>query len=370
MEYQFKNKEEELFHIIRVNGSSYEEYLRVVEMIQNINYTDANDRGFLHEAVRSNKKQVAFDLMERGIDIDLQDVTGNTALMSMVSGEQWDLFRAALQYHPNINLKNWRTGNSLLWNVVLSNKKESNCLAKELLKMGANPYSHNLRGKSVIDLATIQSKEELLEAFLQVGKPDYEEEIGFHIPRNAAGIFSMKMRDYQKFICVEGVTLDYLEEKIYSYLEICGGKKKKYQLKLVPIENTEWTYIRCSDNMDFYNYHNLMSWFWGIAEDSIIPKQNICVALHKNEERCSYYGVIEDLQHGDRMVGRFQNGESFSIYLPEAYKKNGNAKSYSDILPNKSVSLYLNNCGFSLEWLNQPSAMPGREFEVEMAVEN
>lgn len=48
LNYQFESIEEELLHIIRVNGSAYEEYQNVVEKVQNLNYTDDNDSSFLH----------------------------------------------------------------------------------------------------------------------------------------------------------------------------------------------------------------------------------------------------------------------------------------------------------------------------------
>ena len=121
--------------------------------------------------------------------------------------------------------------------------------------------------------------------------------------------------------------------------------------------------------MDFYNYHNLMSWIWGLPEDKNPPSRTVCAALHESDERLSYYGVMDKITIGDaRLVGRFQNGESFSIYLPEAYKKDGNAQSYRDFLPITSIRQYLTSCGFDEAWLHALSEMPGSEIVVEMAV--
>lgn len=47
LNYVFVNEEEELFHVIRTRGTTYENYKDVVEKIHNINYTDSNDRSFL-----------------------------------------------------------------------------------------------------------------------------------------------------------------------------------------------------------------------------------------------------------------------------------------------------------------------------------
>lgn len=172
-----------------------------------------------------------------------------------------------------------------------------------------------------------------------------------------------------KFICTEDTTVEYLKDKIMDYATIAGGKKTKYKFKLVPIEGSRWIIICCPDRMDFYNYHNLMSWIWGISGDVKMPRQTICVATHVNDARLSYYGIMDKSKYGDAWImGRFQNGESFSVYLPEAYKKEGNARSDRDLLPIKMIGQYLEICGFDEMWLNKATDMPGEEIEVEIAV--
>lgn len=121
--------------------------------------------------------------------------------------------------------------------------------------------------------------------------------------------------------------------------------------------------------MDFYNYHNLMSWIIWESDEIKSPSQTICVAVNKKDARLSYYGIMDKPKYGDRVVGRFQNRESFSIYLPEAYKKDGNAKSYRDVLPIKMIDKYLEVCGLDEKWLNAAVDMSGEEIEVEMAVQ-
>lgn len=92
------------------------------------------------------------------------------------------------------------------------------------------------------------------------------------------------------------------------------------------------------------------------------------MATNIKDIRLSYYGTMDKLKYGDRVVGRFQNGESFSIYLPESNKKEGNAKSYSDVLPIKSFDKYLEICGLDEVLMKKATDMPGEEIEVEMAV--
>ncbi|MDE6620077.1 MAG: ankyrin repeat domain-containing protein [Lachnospiraceae bacterium] len=367
--YNFINSEEELLHVIRTRTTTYEDYKSVVEKVQNINYTDSNDRSFLHEAVREKKLDVAVDLMQRGIDVNLQTINGYTAVRMTVSGEQWEMLEEILKYHPQINLKDWIYGESLLFDVVQYNSTMRNRIAKRLLERGANPYAQNKNGTSPLDLVIANHNEELIEAFQQIQKPLQEEPERFRVPKKRAGFFSVKIRDYKKFICTENTTIEYLKDKILDYATIAGGKKRKYKFKLVPIEESRWIIICCPDKMDFYNYHNLMSWIWGIPDDIKTPSQTICAAVHENDERLSYYAVMDKSKYGDaRMVGRFQNGESFSIYLPEAYKKDGNARSYSDVLPIKRIDEYLDACGMDETWLEKATDMSGVDIEVEMAV--
>lgn len=364
----FMNFEEELFHVIRTRTTTFEDYKEVVKKIQDINYTDSNDYSFLHEAVHEKKMDVALDLMQRGIDVNIQNVNGYTAAQLAVSDNQWEVLQEILKYNPNVNVKDWRYGNNLLFDVVCYKSEIRNRIAKQLLGMGANPYAQNHNGKSPLDLVVLNKNEELIEAFQQIKRPLQEEAEKFRVPKKGSGIFPIKMSDYMKFICVKGVTMEYLKEKITDYATICEGKKRKYKFNMAIERKGEWIIIYCPNKMDFYNYHNLMSWICGRVEEIKIPSLTICVAYNIKDMRLSYYGTMDKSKYGDCVVGRFQNGESFSIYLPESNKKEGNAKSYSDVLPIRSIEKYLETCGLDEVLMKKASDMAGEEIEVEMAV--
>lgn len=164
--YVFVNEEEELFHVIRTRGTTYENYKDVVGKIHNINYTDSNDYSFLMEAVRQERIDIAIDIMQRGIDVDLQNVNGQTASYLAVCLEQWDILEEILKYHPKVNIKDYIYGNNLLFEVVCcKNEVLRNKIAKKLLDMGANPYAKNKRGMSPLDLVMKDENEELIQAF-------------------------------------------------------------------------------------------------------------------------------------------------------------------------------------------------------------
>ena len=199
-----------------------------------------------------------------------------------------------------------------------------------------------------LDLAIMTQNEELIDAFRQIKRPLQEEAEKFRVPKKRSGTFVIKMSNYMKFICCENTTTAYLKDKIKDYATIAGGEKKKYKFKLVAIKEGTWILGREGE----------IHW----------PDQTICVAVNKTDERLSYYGTMDKSKYGDRVVGRFQNGESFSIYLPEANKKEGNAKSYSDVLPIKAIDKYLETCGLDGNWIKKAADMSGEEIQVEMAV--
>lgn len=261
--YNFINYEEELIHVIRTRTTTFEDYKEVVEKIRDINYTDSNDRSFLHAAVGEKKMDVALDLMQRGINVDIQNVNGDTAAQVAVDNNQWEMLQEILKYHPNVNLKDWRHGNNLLFDVVCYKSEIRNQIAKQLLTMGANPYAENHDGKSPLDLVIMNGDEELIEAFRQIKRPLQEEAEKFRVPKKRSGIFPIKMSNYIKFICSKNTTIEYLKDKIMDYATICGGEKKRYKFKLIAIKESNWTIICCPDKFDFYNYHNLMSWIVG-----------------------------------------------------------------------------------------------------------
>jgi len=251
---------------------------------------------------------------------------------------------------------------------MCQNSKQRNAMAIKLINMGANPYAGIDKGKSPLDLAILMKDDELTELFQQVEKPTDEESEIFRVPKKVKGYFKLNFRDYEKYILVKDADLLYIEDKIKDYSNIGDGKKTIYKFRIVQIRECPWTVIVCPQKMDFYNYHNMVSWIVGLKEKEPL-KETICVALNKKEERCSYYGILDKEYSDTRLFGRFQNGESFSIYLPEAYKKDGNAQSFRDYLPISSIEKYLNSRGFKYGCMAKLAEMTGREINVEIAIE-
>jgi len=114
-----KSKEDELRRIIRIRGTSFTDYLDKVINIDDINSVDCNKLSFLHEAISSNREDIAEDLLERGININIQDVNKNTAVSYAAANKKWKMLDIMLDYGVDLNIK-LRLGYSLLWNVIFA----------------------------------------------------------------------------------------------------------------------------------------------------------------------------------------------------------------------------------------------------------
>jgi ankyrin repeat protein len=103
----------------------------------------------LMKAVREANTDVAKELLERGVDLEIQNIDGNTALWNACFGE-CDLC-VALLVQAGINLDNQNdNGVTALMYCASSGKEE---MTKLLLQHGADKNLENLDGFKAIDLA-------------------------------------------------------------------------------------------------------------------------------------------------------------------------------------------------------------------------
>jgi len=178
----------------------------------------------------------------------------------------------------------------------------------------------------------------------------------FSIEKNEFGIYPIHIRTYKKYILLQGLEKEFIINKLKSYAELAYSKIYVYKIKITLIENTDWSIISLPRGMDFFNFHNLVGWFVG-SMDQKKAKQIICVALH-HDKRYSYYAIIKDRDYADTLIGRFQNGESFYIILPDTPGQDGNARQCEEVLPEKSIIKYLESCGFNYNYLEMINTLP------------
>lgn len=167
-------KEEHLYRVMNTWGTTYEQYLEAVNQIENINYQNSLfNCGFLHQAallldygVPKNDGRVIEDLLQRKIDVNLQDKKGNTACMYLATNGPLSFILKILPYGVEPNLTN-KVGNTLLWEVLFFRQDFDSPVwyevIRELVSMGANPYIENGSGVSPMSIAERYHIEKLTE---------------------------------------------------------------------------------------------------------------------------------------------------------------------------------------------------------------
>lgn len=131
--------------------------------------------------------------------------------------------------------------------------------------------------------------------------------------------------DYNRWILLHKTTDPQVTESIRKYLEVQGILKDTLIFGIS--EQDDWVIVDLDPSLNFYDYHNLTNWFQHSDPNSNGPKHIFGYARHKRDSLESYlfYADLE-IKNGDTQIGSFKKGDSFFVYLPEAYDKLGNLK--------------------------------------------
>lgn len=108
----------DIFSIIR-NGEK-ELYKSYIESID-INIKNEYKQSLLQEAIAFKKSDIAFDLLNRGINVDSQDYKGQTALHFICFHLNILLAKEILEKGADINIRDIY-GNNALWSAVFNCK--------------------------------------------------------------------------------------------------------------------------------------------------------------------------------------------------------------------------------------------------------
>lgn len=139
-------------------------------------------------------------------------------------------------------------------------------------------------------------------------------------------LIKIKDSDYERYIFVQNTTEDYLIRMIEEFGEL--DMSNEFLISSFRIAKSEdWHIIKVDTILDFYHYHNLVGWLNGYEENINTPSLSIGYAKNISDKQNDYIFYLDpNVIEGDTEIGVFRNGNSFSIYLPEAYMENGNIK--------------------------------------------
>lgn len=161
--------------------------------------------------------------------------------------------------------------------------------------------------------------------------------------------YRVNMSDYNNYIFMRNSTEEYLIKKINSFdFELCD-EKNNLEYNIIDKGSI---IIKCFEGITFYDYQNLASWLLGLNKDIDRPDLTVALSLHKSDDKLSYYARLDDTESlGDSFVGVFNDGEKFSIFLPECYDEHKNMKFEDNNLSIVGIKEYMDNMGVNIDYL-------------------
>ncbi|GFZ34457.1 hypothetical protein CSC2_49830 [Clostridium zeae] len=142
-------KDIDIFSIIR-NGEKelYKSYIGSID----INIKNEYKQSLLQEAIAFKKSDIAFDLLNRGINVDSQDYRGQTALHFICFHPNILLAKEILEKGADINIRDIY-GNNALWSAVFNCKGRYYELVELFMKYNPDINTKNNAGRSPLDFA-------------------------------------------------------------------------------------------------------------------------------------------------------------------------------------------------------------------------
>ena len=150
-------KNSDLFDMLLLHES--EEFMKEIDKIEDINCLNKTKANLLQKALSEKLFTIARELINRGININNQDINGMTALHYLSDHFDLGIAKLLLEKGADVNIKD-KHGNNALWYSIGNNK--CNELSKLLGDAGADIYSKNVYGKSVFDKTLKYEGEELV----------------------------------------------------------------------------------------------------------------------------------------------------------------------------------------------------------------
>lgn len=136
-----------------IDDRKYDEYMRFIRDIDNINIADSTSQSLLHRSIVSGDIRITKDLIFRGIDPDIQSDSGSTALHFSATYKRLKQAEIILEENSNVNIID-NHGNNPLWTAFLLTEQGAFLdLVDLFIKYGADMYNKNNYGRSVISLA-------------------------------------------------------------------------------------------------------------------------------------------------------------------------------------------------------------------------
>ena len=130
-----------------------------------VEHKDNMGRIPLHYSIMSNNVSFCRILLDSTSDVNLYDVNGDNSLILAVRNQYVDVCRLILEFNPNIDYKNVKTGETAL---IVATKLKNKELVKMLLKNGANPSLYDMENEySSLNYSIIYKSPDIFKILLR-----------------------------------------------------------------------------------------------------------------------------------------------------------------------------------------------------------
>ncbi len=128
---------------------------------EHINNKSEYGSGLLHYAISGNKFDIALFLINNGIDLNMTNSEGQTALQLICVNQNLNVAKELLKKGINIDLRD-KHGNNGIWTAVFNCKGKNYEMVKLIMEYKPDIYSKNKAGRSPIDFARQIDDKDLL----------------------------------------------------------------------------------------------------------------------------------------------------------------------------------------------------------------
>lgn len=148
----------DVFSAVRTNDMG--RYLTEIRL-HDINIKNETGANLLHMAVAYDRRDIAADLVSRGIDLDSRNGEGMTALISAVISNRSELAKLFITNGAGVDIYD-NYGNDALWYAIGSPIPDFGLISL-LLEKGADRFHRNAAGLNPMDVADQIGDERLIE---------------------------------------------------------------------------------------------------------------------------------------------------------------------------------------------------------------
>ena len=155
--------------------------------------------------------------------------------------------------------------------------------------------------------------------------------------------------EYINFLIFKNSDTNYVYGKIKSGDKHFGDKDIT-QYSIGFYKNNPWTILQLDTTFSLLYYHSLIMWVDGLDNDRNIPETILGLSIHKSNKLNNYCFVVDKTyKTDDTEFGLFENGNPFSIYMPNAWEEKGNLYSINpSTIKAKNIQDFLKTYNFDI----------------------